>query len=792
MKRIIYLSVILLMTKLSMATVVTGNVYSSSDSSIVFADVYYTNSSNGQVFSAFTQWGGYWLDLPEGTYNVLVDDIFNVYQDGNFGPIEVSGSTDLEINFVVDPIDFTNVDNSISGVIRDADTQLPLADANVEIRLDGNLALSMVTGIEGDYRFEDLLPRDYVLLVQADGYDFYTMEFSIGENTDLTQDVALERLTQENSVVVNGVVTSFYTGEPLADVTMVLQDALGNFNEEVLTGEDGRFEFPLVPDNSTYLLDASKNGYLFERFLLNTSGSDIEFNIDLTADVPENAGFIAGQVTFDDGAPVAGAIIEFLPLESSSYYSQGYTDANGNYTAELLPGAYIAQMYYLYQAPTVFAFITEYYNGVTDINEAEILTVTPGETTSGINFEITLPETYSTTISGRVTDDAGEPVSNAFVSLHNANPLYSDFFGNGAYAFTNDNGEYTMQASILSTNEGLKFSAEANNYLREFYNNKSTIFAADLITVNGDTAITGIDFSLTPYSAVDFYSVSGQVLEEGTDEPILSSLVLIMGGNGYFNITGVDSFGYYMFPEVPNGDYYMQFVSANHIPEYFDNAQSWEEATVLNLDTDLFNIDARLELFNPGNQAGNISGITRNDEGEVLAGVTVMVMDDNEEMIGYAMSDEQGRYSLEGLGTGDFSVLATFVDHKSENASVSMDLSESLSAELDFALQTNVTSVADDVVEISGFSLEQNYPNPFNPSTTIEVKTGIAAKAELVIFNVAGQKVRTLFSGTISSGTSQFVWNGRNDAGAQLGSGVYFYQLRMNGKSETRSMLLVK
>ena len=163
MKRIIYLSVILLMTKLSMATVVTGNVYSSSDSSIVFADVYYTNSSSGQVFSAFTQWGGYWLDLPEGTYNVLVDDIFNVYQDGNFGPIEVSGSTDLEINFVVDPIDFTNVDNSISGVIRDADTQLPLADANVEIRLDGNLALSMVTGIEGDYRFEDLLPRDYVL-----------------------------------------------------------------------------------------------------------------------------------------------------------------------------------------------------------------------------------------------------------------------------------------------------------------------------------------------------------------------------------------------------------------------------------------------------------------------------------------------------------------------------------------------------------------------------------------------------------------------------------------------------
>ena len=50
------------------------------------------------------------------------------------------------------------------------------------------------------------------------------------------------------------------------------------------------------------------------------------------------------------------------------------------------------------------------------------------------------------------------------------------------------------------------------------------------------------------------------------------------------------------------------------------------------------------------------------------------------------------------------------------------------------------------------YGLEQNYPNPFNPSTTIEYRVGQAAQVELVIFDIAGQKVRTLVSGSLAAG----------------------------------------
>ena len=86
MKKLLLLIAMAIMTQMSMATIVTGKVYSTSDSAFVYADVYYTNTESGQVYSSFTEWSGYWLDIPEGEYTVLVDDIFDVYQDGNFGP----------------------------------------------------------------------------------------------------------------------------------------------------------------------------------------------------------------------------------------------------------------------------------------------------------------------------------------------------------------------------------------------------------------------------------------------------------------------------------------------------------------------------------------------------------------------------------------------------------------------------------------------------------------------------------------------------------------------------------
>ena len=92
----------------------------------------------------------------------------------------------------------------------------------------------------------------------------------------------------------------------------------------------------------------------------------------------------------------------------------------------------------------------------------------------------------------------------------------------------------------------------------------------------------------------------------------------------------------------------------------------------------------------------------------------------------------------------------------------------------------------------AGFSLAQNYPNPFNPETVIEFTLPEAAEVELSIFNVLGQRVRGLISEVRTAGEHRAVWNGCDDQGKRVSSGVYFYRLTAGANVETRKMMLLK
>ena len=86
-----------------------------------------------------------------------------------------------------------------------------------------------------------------------------------------------------------------------------------------------------------------------------------------------------------------------------------------------------------------------------------------------------------------------------------------------------------------------------------------------------------------------------------------------------------------------------------------------------------------------------------------------------------------------------------------------------------------------------------NYPNPFNPETTIMFSIPQKSKVELIVYNIRGQKVRTLVDNMCKEGINTITWNGTNDSGKQVGTGVYFYKLNVNGKAiKTKKMLLLK
>ena len=91
------------------------------------------------------------------------------------------------------------------------------------------------------------------------------------------------------------------------------------------------------------------------------------------------------------------------------------------------------------------------------------------------------------------------------------------------------------------------------------------------------------------------------------------------------------------------------------------------------------------------------------------------------------------------------------------------------------------------------FGLAQNYPNPFNPSTQISYEIPASGGVSLVIYNSLGQSVRTLVAGQVEAGVFKTEWNGKDDAGRHVSSGVYLYRLvSEKGSVHTRRMLLLK
>ena len=88
--------------------------------------------------------------------------------------------------------------------------------------------------------------------------------------------------------------------------------------------------------------------------------------------------------------------------------------------------------------------------------------------------------------------------------------------------------------------------------------------------------------------------------------------------------------------------------------------------------------------------------------------------------------------------------------------------------------------------------LGPNYPEPFNPETTLQYALPEAAKVRIEIFNVLGQRIRKLVDDNQSAGFKEAIWDGRNDFGNKVGSGVYFFRLKVGSQKLVGKMTLQK
>ena len=93
----------------------------------------------------------------------------------------------------------------------------------------------------------------------------------------------------------------------------------------------------------------------------------------------------------------------------------------------------------------------------------------------------------------------------------------------------------------------------------------------------------------------------------------------------------------------------------------------------------------------------------------------------------------------------------------------------------------------------SSFDLSNNFPNPFNPSTSLRLSLPVESRVSLAIYNILGQKTRSLYTGALTAGNHWFTWDGKNDQGTIAPSGVYYCRLDIEGRqSIVRRMVLLK
>lgn len=162
-----------------------------------------------------------------------------------------------------------------------------------------------------------------------------------------------------------------------------------------------------------------------------------------------------------------------------------------------------------------------------------------------------------------------------------------------------------------------------------------------------------------------------------------------------------------------------------------------------------------------------------------LANTTVAIVTEPDSIIAVGNTDQSGRatFSLLIPDSGSYTVTATKPNFLPGATKIYLGATLSVNSE-------NQSSVT--------FALKQNQPNPFNASTRIYFDLPYSGKTALVIFNLLGEKVATLVDQTLTSGNHSLVWNGKNQDGVEVASGIYFYRLATPSETSVKKMLLLR
>jgi protocatechuate 3,4-dioxygenase beta subunit len=473
------------------------------------------------------------------------------------------------------------------------------------------------------------------------------------------------------------------------------------------------------------------------------------------------------------GKPIAHGHVAFIPSFSWNLENPS-TDSLGNFSTTLFAGTYI-----IYASAD--GYIPAYYNNAKNINEATKIVVKGGDS---LNYNITLnpkitPKKF--TLKGNVSDSLGKPLK-SIVEVYDV--ALNSFTHSYYQTATDSSGNYSLPVRQGDTVIAYAHSF-SNDYVAQFYNDKSTILTADRIPISQD--VSNINFVLQ-HKPVYKNGISGTVTNK--DSVGIHSIILAIRRGDYKEKSSysihTDSTGNYSFTGLIPGQYILLAMpQGGYLPTFFryDGTQTLKYNDADSVVVGASGIKIGINFIvaaRPDSGDNTVSGFVKDNSNNPVDGALVYASDENNEIYSFGITEPDGKYTISGLIPGDYSITSqSYGYNDAQAANVSLDNNSNFSASASFTvIPQAVTSVKEQTPVVNSFELNQNYPNPFNPSTIISFKVPYESKVTLKIYNVLGSEVATLLNENKKAGNYNVTFNASG-----LASGVYFYQLHTSDTS---------
>lgn len=695
-------------------------------------------------------------------------------------------------------------ENRVAGLVFDSQTSAPIVNAKVYLwtrtGADGltEAVFGTTSDANGRYEFRAFYPTGkYVLLAATSGYQpFQSDTLIIADTTVINLDVHLVAVGNAGPAALTGHVwetrpdSTNFTPIAGAEIKLIGFGANGDSLEyRATTDADGKYIIDNIPPGiGTVYVTAIGYFPMSANLLALSSGmTTLDFYLPPERFIPRGA--ISGKVFFEaTGLPVAGTIINVLSVHGT-YSAIAVSDDKGLYSVLVPEGAYVVSCQVGTDSLLTYQ---EFYDGVLSFAEATILTVSGLLPLDNIDFGIPDLRTFpkNVTIRGKVLTEDGTPLENATVVVRSTRAPDSLEIS----AQTNARGEYTIMTPRVR-NAVLVLFAQASKagYATEYYNNRPALFLADPIFVFQDTTIDNIDFSLAPLASN--LSIRGSVTNE-TGAPLRSAFVVSSNlATGEIAFTFTDSQGNYALGNLKPLNHVILFAADGYVPEFYDDASLWEQARPVFPANPLSGINAVLTPIVPDSGSGALAGVVRDPNSSPLSSALIVVRNASGKTVGFDLTDGQGMYQITGFVDGRYTIQATKVRFRSQVAEILYSPNAAGTQLANFTLEHATTSVEtfeeQEALPVK-FELGANYPNPFNPSTRIYFGLPQAQEVRLTVYNVLGREVKELLNGYVEAGRHSLEWNGTDNAGKPVASGIYFYALQAGQTRLVRKMVLSK